>query len=242
MFDGHFRAPIEKGVAPVGRALRSAGVTPDHLTALGLVVAVGASVAIATGNIIVGLVLVVCAALPDMLDGAVAKAGGTASLRGAFFDSVADRATDALLFGGLAWYLGATRGNAEAMLAVGVLATSSLISYQRAKAESLGFDAKGGIMERAERVILLCVGLAFGALLVPILVLMLALTSVTAVQRFVKVWRQASAVRTVPEKPVPVWRQNKPRRQTRLVRAEARRARADQRRRRFEERRRRRQA
>jgi CDP-diacylglycerol---glycerol-3-phosphate 3-phosphatidyltransferase len=240
MFDGHFRKPIDRGVAPIGRALRSAGVTPDHLTALGLAVAVGASVAIATGNIIVGLVLVVCAALPDMLDGAVAKAGNTASARGAFFDSVADRATDALLFGGLAWYLGASKGNEEAMLAVGLLATSQLISYERAKAESLGFDAKGGIMERAERIVLLCVGLAFGVLLVPVLALMLVLTTVTAVQRFAKVWKQASAVRTVPERQVPAWRQNRARRQARTVRAEARQMRMEQRRRRAEERRRRR--
>ena len=68
-----------------------------------------------------------------------------------------------------------------------------LISYQRAKAESLGFDAKGGIMERAERFIVLAIGLLFGQILIPVLWVMLVLTLVTAVQRFVKVWRQASA-------------------------------------------------
>ena len=78
-----------------------------------------------------------------------------------------------------------------AMLPFALLASSSLISYQRAKAESLGLDAKGGLMERAERVVLLCLGLLFEPLLVPILWIMLALTIVTAVQRFVKVWRQA---------------------------------------------------
>ena len=76
-----------------------------------------------------------------------------------------------------------------------VLAASLLISYQRAKAESLGFDARGGLMERAERVILLGLGLLFDSLLVPVLWIMLALTLVTAVQRFVKVWRQASVER-----------------------------------------------
>jgi CDP-diacylglycerol--glycerol-3-phosphate 3-phosphatidyltransferase len=73
-----------------------------------------------------------------------------------------------------------------------VLALSSVISYQRAKAESLGLSAKGGIMERAERIILLCLGLLFPALLVPIMWLMLVLVAVTAVQRFVKVWKQAA--------------------------------------------------
>ncbi|MEY3619114.1 MAG: hypothetical protein RL726_1812, partial [Actinomycetota bacterium] len=65
-------------------------------------------------------------------------------------------------------------------------------SYERAKAESLGLAAKGGIMERAERIILLCLGLLFPVLLLPIMWIMLILTSVTAVQRFVKVWRQAA--------------------------------------------------
>ena len=71
------------------------------------------------------------------------------------------------------------------------MALSSLISYQRAKAESLGLDAKGGLMERAERVVLLCLGLLFEPLLVPILWVMVVLTAITAGQRFVKVWRQA---------------------------------------------------
>ena len=78
-----------------------------------------------------------------------------------------------------------------AMLPFAVLAASSLVSYQRAKAESLGLDAKGGLMERAERVVLLCIGLLCEPLLVPVLWVMLVLTVITAVQRFVKVWRQA---------------------------------------------------
>ena len=73
-----------------------------------------------------------------------------------------------------------------------------LISYERAKAEALGFDARGGLMERAERLILLGVGLLFDSLLVPILWVMLVLTLVTAVQRFMKVWRQASAPKAAP--------------------------------------------
>jgi CDP-diacylglycerol---glycerol-3-phosphate 3-phosphatidyltransferase len=72
------------------------------------------------------------------------------------------------------------------------MAVSSVISYMRAKAESLGLDAKGGLMERAERIILLCVGLLLSKwLLLPILIIMLVLTVVTAIQRFVKVWKQA---------------------------------------------------
>ena len=133
-----------------------------------------------------------------MLDGAVAKASGTASPRGAFFDSVADRFTDALLLGGVAWYLASTQPGRVAVLPFAVLALSMLISYERAKAESLGYDARGGLMERAERLLALGFGLLFDSLLVPVLWVMLVLTAITAVQRFVSVWRQASAPRPVP--------------------------------------------
>src|SRR4051794_32368371 len=105
MFDGRFRAPVEKAVKPVGNALRRTGMTPDHLTIAGIVIAVGAAFAIGIGRLRLGLVLVILAAVPDLLDGALAKASNASSQRGAFFDSVADRVTDALLFGGVAWYL-----------------------------------------------------------------------------------------------------------------------------------------
>jgi CDP-diacylglycerol--glycerol-3-phosphate 3-phosphatidyltransferase len=192
MFDGKFRTAVDKAVKPVGDSLRRTGMSPDHLTVLGLVVAVGAAVSIGFGYLQLGLLLVILAALPDLFDGALAKASNTSSQRGAFFDSVIDRVTDALLFGGLAWHFAGDSSPHMAMLPFAIMAASSVISYQRAKAESLGLDAKGGLMERAERIILLCLGLLFEPLLVPILWIMLALTLVTAVQRFVKVWRQAS--------------------------------------------------
>ena len=133
----------------------------------------------------------ILAALPDLFDGALAKASDTSSQRGAFFDSTVDRVTDAVLLGGVAWYIAGDESAHMVMLPFAVLAASSLVSYQRAKAESLGLDAKGGLMERAERVVLLCIGLLWEPLLVPVLWVMLVLTVITAVQRFVKVWRQA---------------------------------------------------
>ena len=86
----------------------------------------------------------------------------TASLRGAFFDSVSDRLTDGLLFGGVAWYLSAS-GEPPwvVLLPVAGYVTASLVSYIRAKADALGFDARGGLVERAERFILLAIGLLF---------------------------------------------------------------------------------
>src|SRR6476620_9144835 len=194
MFDGHFRANAEQKLQPVGAQIRRTGISADHLTALGVVMALAASVAIGAGALRAGLVLLVLTALPDVLDGAVAKASGTASPRGAFFDSVADRLTDALLLGGFAWFLATTHPGRVAVLPLAVLAVSLLVSYERAKAESLNFDAKGGLMERAERLGLLAFGLLFSHWLIPVLWVMLVLTTFTVGQRFVKVWRQASVV------------------------------------------------
>jgi CDP-diacylglycerol--glycerol-3-phosphate 3-phosphatidyltransferase len=193
VLDVRFRANIEKGLRPVGQSLKRTGIKADHLTALGVVMAGAAAVSIALGNLPLGLLFLFLTGVPDALDGAVAKASGTASPRGAFFDSVMDRVSDALLFGGVAWYLADTRPGQLVMLPVAVMAASMLISYERARAESLGFNAKGGLMERAERLLLLGLGLLFEALLVPVLWVMLVLTLVTAGQRFVKVWRQASS-------------------------------------------------
>ena len=193
MFDGRWRTSFEEGLKPVGANLRRTGITADHLTALGVVLAGAAAIAIANGALRAGLLLLALCTLPDVLDGAVAKASGTASPRGAFFDSVCDRVTDALLLGGVAWYLSTTHPGRIAVLPLAVLAASMLISYERAKAESLGFDARGGLMERAERTIVLGIGLLFDSALIAVLWVMLVLTLFTAVQRFVKVWRQASA-------------------------------------------------
>ncbi len=195
MFDGRFRHGVDKRTGPVAAVVERTGLSADHLTALGLVFAVATAVTIASGHLLAGLVLLVLSAVPDLLDGPVAKAAGTTSVRGAFFDSTADRVTDALILGGIAWHLQDSRGGHWAMLAFAVLGVSTLISYQRAKAESLGFDAKGGLMERAERLTALGLGLLVPVLLVPVLWLMLVLTTFTAVQRFAKVWRQATVAR-----------------------------------------------
>ncbi|HYN34952.1 MAG TPA: CDP-alcohol phosphatidyltransferase family protein [Ilumatobacteraceae bacterium] len=192
MFDGTFRKPVDKAVKPIGNALRKTGLSPDHLTVLGLLVGIGAAVAIGSGRLQLGLLLVILAALPDLFDGALAKATDTSSQRGAFFDSTVDRVTDAFLLGGIAWYFASTESPYMTMLPFAVMAVSSIISYERAKAESLGIEAKGGLMERAERIIALCVGLLFPVLLIPILWIMLVLTTITAIQRFIKVWKQAA--------------------------------------------------
>ncbi|MGA0895214.1 MAG: CDP-alcohol phosphatidyltransferase family protein, partial [Ilumatobacteraceae bacterium] len=221
-FDGKFRDPVDRAVKPLGDGLRRTGLTPDHLTWMGLLVAVLAAVAVGAGELRLGLALVVLAAVPDLLDGALAKASNSSSQRGAFFDSTIDRFADALLFGGVAWHFASTESPHMALLPFAVMALSSVISYMRAKAESLGLDAKGGLMERAERIIALCIGLLIPPLLIPILWMMLALITVTAVQRFVKVWRQA-AVAPVTAERIELRRSR--RQSRRVVRTERRRSR-----------------
>ena len=198
MFDGRWVENVDKARQPVGTAIRRAGLTADHLTFFGLLTAGATALALASGRLGIGLALLLAMASADLLDGPVAKAAGTAGPRGAFFDSVADRVSDSLVLAGLAWYMASELGAHAAVLPLAVLATSNLISYERAKAESLGYSAKGGLMERAERIVVLCVALAWSTLLVPLLWVMLALTLVTATQRFAKVWRQASAGRPAP--------------------------------------------
>ena len=104
MFDGRFKTQIERYVRPIGESLRRTGLSPDHFTVLGLCVAAASAVAIGAGKMQLGLLLVICSALPDLLDGALAKASNSASQRGAFFDSVVDRVSDSFLFGGVAGF------------------------------------------------------------------------------------------------------------------------------------------
>lgn len=194
MFDGRLRSQVDAAVKPIGNSIRKTGITADMITATGIVMAVCAAIAIGAGALHLGFVLLILTGIPDLIDGAVAKASGKSSLRGAFFDSVSDRVTDGLLFGGIAYFLAASGEQPwVVMLPVAGYITASIVSYIRAKADALGFDARGGIVERAERFILLAIGLLFEPLLLPILALIIVLNVITALQRFVKVWRQASA-------------------------------------------------
>ena len=143
----------------------------------------------------------------DLLDGAVAKASQRTSQRGSFFDSVSDRVGDAVLMGGAAYYLTAHHHGQLVLLPFGILATTFLISYERSKAESLGLAAKGGLMERAERLILLGIGLASYTIFIPVLWVMLGLTAMTAIGRFWRVWQVAARPAPAPV-PAPRTRQH----------------------------------
>ncbi|MEZ5323097.1 MAG: CDP-alcohol phosphatidyltransferase family protein [Microthrixaceae bacterium] len=203
MLDGRFRSQVDRSVRPIGASLKRAGIPADAITCIGLVMSVGCALAIAFGRTNLGVLLLAATGIPDTLDGAVAKASGTASPRGAFFDSVSDRVTDALLFGGVAWYLAdrAGAGRHLTILAFAAFATAVLPSYIRAKAETLGIEARGGLVERAERFVILGLGLLFTDLLVAALWLLVALNLLTAGQRFAAVWRQAGRPRPVERDP-----------------------------------------
>lgn len=179
-------------VAP-GRRLAAHGVTANQVTVVGLVVAAATGVTIGLGQFWIGAGLLTAGGLMDTLDGAVAKAAGSSSRRGAFLDSVTDRVADAFMFGGVAWYLAGTPRPELAVVPFAILAVANVISYLRAKAESFGWDARGGLMERAERLIALGLALVFHVVLVPLLLALLGLCVVTAGQRFVRIWRQATA-------------------------------------------------
>ncbi|GEM_PF-109978 len=199
MFDARFRSAVDRVASPVGRALRRTGLSPDHLTATGIVLSLPAAWAIGTGRLVLGLLLLVASALPDLFDGSLAKATGRASARGAFFDSVGDRVSDSVVLGGFAWYAQSRFHGHAALVPLAVLGASQLVSYVRAKAEALGIDAKNGLMERGERVLVLCFALQFSADMLQLLWLVFALSLVTAGQRFVRVWRLADR----PPKPEP---------------------------------------
>jgi CDP-diacylglycerol---glycerol-3-phosphate 3-phosphatidyltransferase len=190
MLDKRWRATVERGLQPVGESLHRARVNPDALTVLGLAFSVATALLIATGRPGLAVAGIVLTGVPDILDGTVARHSGRAGPRGAFLDSVVDRVSDAVLLGGVAWFL-ASESPYLPVLAFAALALSMLISYERAKGEGLGFSAKGGILERAERLVLLAFGLAFDVL-VPVLWVMVVLGAVTAVHRFGKVLLQAT--------------------------------------------------
>jgi CDP-diacylglycerol--glycerol-3-phosphate 3-phosphatidyltransferase len=198
MLDTRWRTGIERGFRPLGARLQQIGISADQVTLLGLAASLACGLAIATGHLGWGAFFLFIAGMTDVLDGAVAKSGGTAGPRGAFFDSVCDRVSDSVVLGGAAWYY-AGRDPHLTVLAFAVAVLSLLVSYERARAEGLGLNGKGGLMERAERMMVLGLGLTFGHLTIA-LWLLVVLTGMTVVQRFVLVWRRATpeSARTRP--------------------------------------------
>jgi CDP-diacylglycerol---glycerol-3-phosphate 3-phosphatidyltransferase len=197
-----FRQFCTNLLAPIATLLLRMGVSPDAVTLVGtLGVSVGALAFFPRGEIWLGVVVVTAFVFSDLVDGYMARTSGRSSIWGAFWDSTLDRVGDAAIFGGfLLYYAGV--GDSDVMIAVClyVLVMGSVTSYARARAESLGMEAKGGIAERADRLVAVLVT-AFWAdvfdvlILLQIVLWLLALAStVTVVQRMILVRRQALAV------------------------------------------------
>jgi phosphatidylglycerophosphate synthase len=186
VIDMRVRPRVTRFLEPIGRALASLGVTPTVMTAVGLVIVVVGSIVIAGGDLAVGAVIVLAGSALDGLDGSVARASGSESPRGAFLDAAFDRMGEIAAFAGL----GVAYAGDERILLLLVLAMGGamLIPYLRAKAEAEGFNGRGGLMGRAERVILFTAGLILGVV-EPMLWVFVVLVWLTAVARFIDTYR-----------------------------------------------------
>ncbi len=187
---------------PVVRLFIRLRISPDAVTLVGtLGVSAGALVFFPRGELLTGVLVITAFVFSDLVDGKMARELGRKSRFGAFWDSTLDRIGDGAIFGGLALYF-AGPGDSFLYLCVTLwcLVMGSVTSYARARAESLGMDAKGGIAERADRLVSILVMTGLGALLgLPILmeVTLWALTAAstyTVVFRVLKVRRQALAL------------------------------------------------
>jgi len=173
----------------IGRALTAIGMTPTAMTALGLAMVVAGSVMVGTERMVSGAGVIAVGSLLDGLDGAVARASGKVSARGAFLDSAFDRVGEIAAFAGLAF---AMEGEARILLLI-VLAIGGamLVPYMRARAEAEGLMGTGGLMGRTERLILFCAGLIFD-FVEPMLWIFVVLVWLTALTRFLRSYRSIS--------------------------------------------------
>jgi CDP-diacylglycerol--glycerol-3-phosphate 3-phosphatidyltransferase len=188
-------------LAPFVNLFIRLGISPDAITVVGTVgVSAGALFFFPQGMLWQGVLVVTAFVFSDLIDGAMARKLGRASSFGAFLDSTLDRVADAALFGGMALFF-AWHAEDEMYLAVTLvcLVMGSVVSYARAKGEQLGYDAKTGLAERPDRLVGLLVPAFFGDLFdVPELYqvslwLIAVLSTITVVQRILKVRRQAVA-------------------------------------------------
>jgi CDP-diacylglycerol--glycerol-3-phosphate 3-phosphatidyltransferase len=200
-------------IEPVAEWLVRHDVQPNTITTIGTLCSVIGGIIYGTGHIRTGGWFLGLTALFDVLDGMVARRTNRSSLFGAFYDSTLDRVADGFVLGGLAVFFSTRPGwQGTPMVAVCVLALigAFVTSYTRARAEALGIDAKVGLLQRPERVVLLSAPQAFfglaldGLVLIGIIVLLAITAWVTALQRVAAVRgaarrEHADATRAVSE-------------------------------------------
>ncbi|MGH7611728.1 MAG: CDP-alcohol phosphatidyltransferase family protein [Candidatus Dormibacteria bacterium] len=190
MFSRLLQASVRAGAQRLAKWASLVRFSPNAITLAGLGVTIGAAVLIGLGYLLpAGIVLLVAGSL-DILDGAVARVSGRVHRYGAFLDSTADRYGEGAVYLGLLYlFLVRQHQDVQVFLIVASLLGSLLVSYVRARAQSLGFKCDGGWFARPERVVLTAIGLVIGQLTIVLWILAVG-TNLTALQRIFSVWSQ----------------------------------------------------
>jgi len=191
-FESFLRRAFKKPLDGIAGFLLKIGLTPNHITLLGLLGNIGAAILIGMGVLRWAGLLAGLMAPLDAVDGAMARLRGTSSKFGAFFDSTIDRYDELILLAGLAFHFYNIGSLAGVMLTFAAAIGSVMVSYTRARAEALGFQASVGILTRVGRAIVLVIGLIFAQAL-PSVGIIAILANITAIQRIYAVWRQSKA-------------------------------------------------
>ena len=174
----------------MGHALASLGISANALTLFGLGLNIGAAAIVGAGWLAPGGIVFLVASAFDTLDGAVARASGTASSFGAFLDSLTDRYAEAVIFVPLLLVFASRQQPLLLVACTAALVGSLLVSYARARAEGLGVDCEIGLLQRPERVILLGAALILpDLLLAPVIIILAVVTNLTVLQRALHVRR-----------------------------------------------------
>lgn len=189
----HHKEAFHALADPVARLLLWAHIRPNHLTLAGFGVSALAAHALAGGRLRSAAALLALAGLFDFFDGALARAAGQATPFGAFLDSVVDRYSDLIVLSGALILYHRAGDSTGVLLAILALAGTMMVSYTRARAQSIGVQCDVGLMERPERLIVLIGGAALG-LLLPAMAVLAILTNVTALQRIWHTRRSAGAL------------------------------------------------
>jgi CDP-diacylglycerol--glycerol-3-phosphate 3-phosphatidyltransferase len=178
----HYKDRVARWTDPLGRPLLALRLRPNHLTVLGLGVSLLAALSFVRGREGWGAVLLLLSGLFDVFDGTLARVSGQVTPFGAFLDSVIDRYSDLVVLAGIL-LLFMRRGRAtEVVLTILVLIGTVMVSYTKARAQAIGVECEIGLMERAERQIVLIAGGLFD-LMSPALWVLAVLVNLTAVHR-----------------------------------------------------------
>jgi len=178
-------------------ALAATGINPNFLTFIGLVVNFWAAVMFAAGLFKTAAFIIFFAGFLDMLDGQVARRQNRVTAFGAFYDSTLDRYSDMALYMGILVYYAVNGRTGYVILGAVATAGSVMVSYARARAESLIPLCKVGFMERPERLVLLIIGGLFDRM-APVLWVIAIVSTITVIHRIVYTWQEMRAGRTLP--------------------------------------------